>query len=107
MPFREVGRLLRHDLVASLSTSALQFSEAGGVRSLQRANHRGGRFAARGAGGRDEIMMFVYRNVRIEAVRFARHAGAFFQVSLNPTPLNPWYLSIQLSKPLNHRTLKP
>ena len=80
-------RLLRHDLVASLSTSALQFSEAGGVRSLRRANDRGGRFSARGANGRDEVMMFVYRDVRIEAVRFARHAGAFFQVSMRPRAL--------------------
>lgn len=73
-------RLLRQDLVASLNASVLQFSEAGGVRSLRRANDRGGRFAARGPGGRDEVMLFVYRNVSIEAVRFARHAGAFFQV---------------------------
>lgn len=73
-------RLLRQDLVANLSASTLQFSEAGGVRSLQHSKDRGGRFTARGRGGKDEVTMFGYRNVCIEVVHFARYAGSYFQV---------------------------
>lgn len=74
-------RLLRQDLVAPLIASARLLNEAGGVRSLRHGNQQGGRFTGRGAIGGDEVSMFVYRNVKIEAVRYAGHAGAFFQVS--------------------------